>query len=82
MPFHSRIAQAILSAVSERGPLKTTCPSEIARALFPLQWRKHMAAIRSAAFRLQEKGIVNITQKGKTVKQDVKGPIRIGTACD
>ncbi|GAA4328946.1 DUF3253 domain-containing protein [Mucilaginibacter gynuensis] len=73
------IAKAILQSAAERGALKTTCPSEVARALFPSDWRSHMGEVRGVAFQLQEKGKVVITQKGMPVTgEPVKGPIRIG----
>jgi hypothetical protein len=73
------IKQAILSAASERGAFKTTCPSEIARALFPQDWRKHMGDIRDAAIELRHEGKVVISQKGKPIDTGhIKGPIRIG----
>lgn len=62
----------------ERGPDKTVCPSEIARALFPANWRNYMQQIRDAAVELQKEGKVTITQKGLPVNVDhIKGPIRI-----
>jgi hypothetical protein len=73
------IKQAILSAASERGAFKTTCPSEIARALFPQDWRSHMAEVRDAAVNLQHEGKVIMSQKGKPIEPGhIKGPIRIG----
>lgn len=63
---------------TERGPDKSTCPSEVARALFPDDWRKHMQDVRDAAIDLQKQGKVAITQKGEPVDVDnIKGPIRI-----
>ncbi|QXV67160.1 DUF3253 domain-containing protein [Mucilaginibacter sp. 21P] len=74
----SKISQTILKMASQRAPDKTVCPSEIARALFPDDWRKHMADIRNEAIKLQEAGEVQITQKGKAVDvEHLKGPVRI-----
>lgn len=73
------IKKAIVAAASERGEFKTTCPSEIARSLFPQDWRSHMAEIRDAAVDLQQEGKVIITQNGQPVDiSHIKGPIRIG----
>jgi hypothetical protein len=58
--------QAILELAQERGPEKSTCPSEVARVLFPADWRKHMAAVRAAAIELYYSGEVVITQKGNS----------------
>ena len=72
------ISQTILDMATERGPDKTICPSEVARALFPAQWRKHMDEVRQAAISLQQEGKVAITQKGQLIDvKKIKGPIRI-----
>jgi len=72
------IKAAILKEAAIRGPEKSTCPSEIARKLFPEHWRAQMAAIREEAIILQKQGLVLITQKGKPVDTGhIKGPIRI-----
>jgi hypothetical protein len=72
------IPQTILTMAAERAPDKTVCPSEIARAMFPDDWRKHMQKVRDAAVVLQKNGKVVITQKGKPVDvEHIKGPIRI-----
>jgi len=64
--------------VTDRGADKTICPSEVARALFPDEWRGHMDEVRQCAVDLQRKGQVSITQKGKPIDGDnIKGPIRI-----
>jgi hypothetical protein len=79
MSRRSDIKQAILSAASKRGAFKTTCPSEIARSLFPQDWRNHMAEIRGAAVELHNEGKVTISQKGVPIDSGhIKGPIRIG----
>jgi len=72
------ISKAILDMATERGVDKTICPSEVARALFDIHWRKYMNDVRQAAVELQQQGKVSITQKGKLVDVDhIKGPIRI-----
>jgi hypothetical protein len=72
------ISETILSMATERLPEKTLCPSEIARAMFPDDWRKHMQEVRDAAIALQKQGKVAITQKGKPVDVDhIHGPVRI-----
>lgn len=63
----------------ERGVEKTFCPSDIARNLYPDQWRDKMELIRTIAQELADQGHVRITQKGEEVSiESVKGPIRIG----
>lgn len=72
------ISQTILSMATERGTDKTICPSEVARTMFPANWRKHMNEIREVAIDLQQQGKVTITQKGEPVDVNyIKGPIRI-----
>jgi hypothetical protein len=72
------IAQQILITAKNRGPKKSTCPSEIARALYPEDWRRHMDKIRKVAVELAKSGKVMITQKGVPVDiEQIKGPIRI-----
>lgn len=74
----STIPQTILSMATERGPDKSTCPSEVARALFPDDWRSHMQEVRDAAIELHKAGSVTITQKGEAVDvAHIKGPVRI-----
>ncbi|GGE44789.1 uncharacterized protein DUF3253 [Pedobacter psychrotolerans] len=72
------ISATILSTAIQRGPQKSTCPSEIARMLFPDDWRKHMKNIVDVAIDLHHQGKVAITQKGKPIDVNhIKGPIRI-----
>ena len=72
------ISASILAFANERGPDKTTCPSEIARALFPNHWREHMKEVVDVAISLQNLGKVVITQKGSAIDiTRIKGPIRI-----
>jgi hypothetical protein len=72
------ILPTILSVATQRGLEKTTCPSEIARMLFPHDWRKHMKEVVDVAIELHNQGKVVITQKGIPVDVDhIKGPIRI-----
>lgn len=55
------------------------CPSDVARAVAPDDWRPLMEPVRRAAWRLVDAGEVRITQGGETVDDpdSVKGPIRI-----
>ena len=62
---------------------KTICPSEVARALWPDDWREHMEAVRIEAQRLVEDHRLRITQKGEPVDiNTVRGPIRLGLPID
>lgn len=74
------IEAMILSHVAERGPDKSICPSEIARAM-GADWRTKLSAVRRAAIRLALAGRIDILRKGKRVDPvDVKGVIRLRVA--
>ncbi|MCF0064759.1 DUF3253 domain-containing protein [Dyadobacter chenwenxiniae] len=78
MQHYDKIETTILSTAIHRGAQKSTCPSEIARMLFPDDWRKHMKDVLEVAIDLHNKGSVAITQKGIPVDvKDIKGPVRI-----
>lgn len=75
------IETAILRLAGLRGPEKTICPSEAARAIagdHPEQWSRLMPAVRAAAIRLMKAGRVEITRKGRPVDpEDFRGVYRI-----
>jgi len=72
------ISKTILAIAKERGPKKSTCPSEIARKLFLVDWRKHMTMVREVAISLRTEGKILITQKGQVIEtNEIRGPIRI-----
>lgn len=78
MQHYEKIATTILSTAIHRGAEKSTCPSEIARKLFPDHWRKYMKDVREVAIDLHNKGSVVITQKGMPVDvENIKGAVRI-----
>ncbi|MCL7987111.1 DUF3253 domain-containing protein [Sphingobacterium sp. lm-10] len=78
MQLDREISEAILSATTARGSEKSICPSEIARVLYPDDWRKYMKDIVEVAIELQHQGKVIITQNGEAVDiAHIKGPIRI-----
>jgi len=62
----------------------TICPSEAARRLAtgdpdPDAWRALMPAVREAAGRLRDQGLIVVTQRGRSVEpRGAKGPIRLG----
>ena len=71
------IEAAILRLAAERGPDKSICPSEVARAL-EADWRPLMAPVRRAAIRLALAGRIDILRHGRPVGPDpVKGVIRL-----
>ncbi len=74
------IAEKILSLCRDRGPDKTICPSEVARALIDdgKEWQRLMADVRHAASDLANKDLIDVCQKGAVVDIDqVQGPIRL-----
>ncbi len=73
-----RIEAEILRLTAERGPEKSICPSEVARALDP-DWRKLMSAVRRGALLLAGAGRIEILRKGKPIAthDDVRGVIRL-----
>jgi hypothetical protein len=79
-----RIEAEISQMVATRGPDKTICPSEVARALAGdgQDFRPLMPHVREAAAQLAERGAIAVTQKGRPVEdaRSVKGPIRLGAA--
>ena len=75
-----QIEKAVLALLADRGTA-TACPSEIARALRPDDWRPLMQPVRAAAARLQGQGKVDVFQRGRPVRtQDARGPIRLRAA--
>ena len=78
MQQRTKISETILSMADERGPEKSTCPSEVARRLFPDDWRNHMNEVVDEAIELHNQAKVVITQKGLPIDVNhIKGPIRI-----
>jgi hypothetical protein len=72
------IVMAILAATAARGPGRSVCPSEIARALDPAGWRALMPAVRAAAAALAAEGAIRVTQRGVAVDAaTARGPIRL-----
>ena len=76
------IARAILEQTHQRGHGKTLCPSEVARALAPHDWRPLMPLVRQVAEALRQNGQLQILQRGRSVSlaadaAPVRGPIRL-----
>ena len=72
--------EAILSLLAQRGPGRTICPSEAARAVAGQHgdWRSLMDDVRAAAFVLADRGTVDVTRGGEIVDgRDARGPIRL-----
>jgi hypothetical protein len=74
-----RLRTAILDLTRERGPAKSICPSDAARAVGGDDWRDLMEQARDVARDLARTGDVEITQGGDVVDPDAtwRGPIRL-----
>ena len=77
--MNQKLRNAILELSRERGPSKTICPSDAARAVGGENWRDLMDDAREVARSLARDGTVEITQKGEVLDPDAtwRGPIRI-----
>ena len=75
------IRRTILALAAPRGPAKTICPSEAARALHGAdekRWRLLMKPIRAEAVRMADEGLVEIRRKNRPVDPHAfKGVYRI-----
>ena len=79
-PSKADIRAETLRQLAARGPGKTICPSEVARALAG-DWRALMEDVRAVAADLSAEGHVIVTRKGEQVDaQSPGGPIRLGLA--
>lgn len=76
----STIEHEILRLTAERGPGKTICPSEAAKAAAEgADWNRLMPLVRRVAVSLAREGRIVITRKGKPVDpDDFKGVYRLG----
>lgn len=82
MTSNDPIEDSILALTAARGPDKSICPSEVARALRPGTeqdgWQPLMAPVRQAAIRLAQAGRIDILRKGRPVPPgEVRGVIRL-----
>ena len=79
-----RLETELLRLVAERGPDKTTCPSEPARSIGGSageQWGALMPAVRRIAVSLAKQGRVVIMRKGKPADpDDFRGVYRLASA--
>ncbi|MAW85721.1 MAG: hypothetical protein CMJ42_04230 [Phyllobacteriaceae bacterium] len=75
------LRQTIMSLAAARGPGKSICPSEAARAIAgpdEKQWRLMMKPLRAEAVNMAMEGHIVILRKGKPVDPgDFKGVYRI-----
>lgn len=78
MSRNAEIAGKIREFTAARGPEKTICPSEVARAVAPGDWRRLMPQIHAVVAELAESGEIEVTQRGRPVDpRSAKGPVRL-----
>ncbi len=71
------IEKAILELLAARGTA-TACPSEVARKLGGATWRELMQPVRDVAAKLQDRGRIDVYQRGRPVElRTARGPIRL-----
>ncbi|HUQ60902.1 DUF3253 domain-containing protein [Lentzea sp.] len=77
-----RLEQAILDLAGARGPARSICPSEAARAVGDDDWRDLMEPTRTVARELAAQGRVVVTSGGKVLSPNDEwhGPVRISAA--
>ncbi|MCR3750384.1 DUF3253 domain-containing protein [Lentzea californiensis] len=74
-----RLERAVLDLVEARGPGKSICPSEAARAVGEDGWRDLMEPARAVARELAAQGRVVVTSGDRVLSpsDEWHGPIRI-----
>lgn len=76
-PTPEAIRAVICDLLARRGPGKSICPSDAARALSDA-WRPLMPLVRAEAAAMVAQGHLIITQKGRAVAPETaRGPIRL-----
>jgi hypothetical protein len=72
------IEALIISLCETRVPNGTICPSEVARALWPSDWREHMNDVRDVGVALAVANKIEITQRGvvRDPDDEIRGAIR------
>ncbi len=76
-PSPGDLRQEILRQARARGPDKSICPSEVARA-YGEHWQRLMPHVRNAAKGLSREGLISILRKGKPIDPEtIKGVIRL-----
>lgn len=72
------LSAKIRELLSARSAESSICPSDVARAAAPDNWRPLMEPVREAARHMVADGEVQITQGGEVVDpESARGPIRI-----
>ncbi|MCZ8278818.1 MAG: DUF3253 domain-containing protein [Acetobacteraceae bacterium] len=72
------ITATMLRIAAERGPEKSLCPTDVARAVSAENWRPLLGAVRQVAAELARQGKIEILRKGKPISPDeIRGVIRL-----
>jgi hypothetical protein len=78
MSQDEQLRAAILDLLARRGPGKTICPSDAARAVAGDAFRPLMDPARAAAAELVRAGEIEVTQRGQVVDlASARGPVRL-----
>lgn len=72
---------ATLDLLARRAAGATICPSEVARALSPEDWRSAMPSVHAAIDGLVRDGSVRLSWKGERLATR-SGPYRVSLSCD
>ena len=74
----SRIEATIDALTRHRSPARSICPSDVARVVGGLQWRRQMGLVREVAADMAERRLIEVTQRGEVVTGPTwRGPIRL-----
>ena len=87
LPSDELLEETLLALVAARGPGKTICPSEVARAIggpHPDGWSPLMKPVRRIAVALLKQGRVAILRKGRPIDDpdEFRGIYRLGPPQD
>jgi len=75
---HARLEAIIRQLLAERGVNGSICPSEAARRVDGVDWRRWMEPVRRAARRMAHRGELVITRQGRPVDPaSFRGPVRL-----
>jgi hypothetical protein len=63
--------------LAARGPDKSCCPSDVARAVYGARFRQAMDLVRALAIELADRGELRVLQRARAVDpRRARGPIR------
>ena len=67
MNYERQLRAAILELLRQRGPGKSICPSDAARAVAGEQFRPLMDQAREVAATLTDEGLLEVTRRGEVI---------------